>query len=88
MHLTRRQKEILDFIVAMPLSIPAAIFGVGFLLTYTNDPFVLHGTPWVVILVYVTFMIPFSTRMQLSGLGVDEVRRERASIAAEQRVGQ
>jgi iron(III) transport system permease protein len=59
---------VLDFVVAMPLSIPAAIFGVGFLLTYTKWPFVLYGSPWVVILVYVTLMIPFSTRMQLSGL--------------------
>ncbi len=61
-------RPILDFVIAMPLSIPAAIFGVGFLLTYTNPPFVLYGTSWVVILVYVTLMIPFATRMQLSGL--------------------
>jgi iron(III) transport system permease protein len=61
-------RPILDFVVAMPLSIPAAIFGVGFLLTYTREPFVLYGTGWVMILVYVTLMIPFSTRMQLSGL--------------------
>ncbi len=31
----------------MPLSIPAVIFGVGFLLTYTHEPFVLYGTKWV-----------------------------------------
>ena len=61
-------RPILDFVVAMPLSIPAAIFGVGFLLTYTSEPFVLYGTGWVMVLVYVTLMIPFSTRMQLSGL--------------------
>ena len=61
-------RPVLDFVVAMPLSIPAAIFGVGFLLTYTREPFVLYGTRWVLILVYVTLMIPFSTRMQLSGL--------------------
>ena len=61
-------RPVLDFVVAMPLSIPAAIFGVGFLLTYTREPFVLYGTSWVMILVYITLMIPFSTRMQLSGL--------------------
>ena len=38
-------RPVLDFVVAMPLSIPAAIFGVGFLLTYTSEPFVLYGTP-------------------------------------------
>ena len=59
---------VLDFVVAMPLSIPAVIFGVGFLMTYTNKPFVLYGTKWVIVLVYITLMIPFATRMILSGL--------------------
>jgi len=59
---------LLDFIVAMPLCIPAVIFGVGFLMTYTSEPFVLYGTRWVLILVYVTLMIPFSTRMQLGAM--------------------
>jgi iron(III) transport system permease protein len=64
----RITSPILDFIVAMPLSIPAVIFGVGFLLVYTNEPLVLYGTKWVLVLVYVTLMIPFSTRMQLAGM--------------------
>jgi iron(III) transport system permease protein len=72
--LLRRRRQhriagpILDFIVAMPLSIPAVIFGVGFLMVYTNEPLVLYGTRWVLILVYVTLMIPFSTRMQLGAM--------------------
>jgi iron(III) transport system permease protein len=41
---------------------------VGFLMTYTNKPFVLYGTKWVIVLVYITLMIPFATRMILSGL--------------------
>ena len=64
----RITSPILDFIVAMPLSIPAVIFGVGFLLVYTNEPLVLYGTKWVLVLIYVTLMIPFSTRMQLAGM--------------------
>lgn len=61
-------RPMIDFLVAMPLGIPAVIFGVGFLLTYTREPFVLYGTNWVIILVYVTLMLPFTTRMQLSGM--------------------
>lgn len=61
-------RPLVDFIVAMPLGIPAVIFGVGFLLTYTRQPFVLYGTTWVIILVYVTLMLPFTTRMQLAGM--------------------
>ena len=75
---------LLDFIVAMPLSIPAVIFGVGFLMTYTARPFVLYGTPWVLILVYVTLMIPFATRMTLgamASLGDAYIEASRASGA-------
>jgi iron(III) transport system permease protein len=61
-------RPTLDVIVALPLCIPAVIFGVGFLLAYTNEPFVLYGTKWVMVLVYITLMIPFSTRMLLSGM--------------------
>jgi len=61
-------RPVLDIIVAMPLSIPAVIFGVGFLYAYTRGPIVLYGTNWVLVLVYITLMIPFSARMQLSGM--------------------
>ncbi len=58
----------LDFVVALPLGVPAVLFGVGFLLTYSEKPLVLYGTQWVMILVYVTLMVPFSSRMQMSAL--------------------
>lgn len=61
-------RVIADLISAMPLGIPAVIFGVGFLLTYTQPPFILYGTRTVIILVYIVLMIPFSTRLQMTGL--------------------
>ena len=61
-------RPIVDFLVTMPLGVPAVVFGVGFLLTYTQEPFFLYGTRWVIILVYVTLMLPFTTRMQLGGM--------------------
>lgn len=57
-----------DLISALPLGIPAVIFGVGFLLTYTQPPFILYGTRTVIILVYVVLMVPFSTRLQMTAL--------------------
>jgi iron(III) transport system permease protein len=57
-----------DLIAALPLGIPAVIFGVGFLLTYTQPPFILYGTRTVIILVYIVLMIPFSTRLQMTAL--------------------
>lgn len=61
-------RTALDFLVSMPLGIPAVVFGVGFLLTYTREPLMLYGTNWVMIVVYCTLMLPFTTRMQLSAL--------------------
>jgi iron(III) transport system permease protein len=61
-------RPIAEFIITMPLGVPAVVFGVGFLLTYTQEPFFLYGTRWVIILVYVTLMLPFTTRMQLGGM--------------------
>jgi iron(III) transport system permease protein len=55
-----------DFLVNLPLGVPAVVFGAGFLFTYTKPPFVLYGTRWVIILVYITIMLPFSTRLQLA----------------------
>jgi iron(III) transport system permease protein len=57
-----------DLISALPLGIPAVIFGVGFLLTYTQPPFILYGSRTVIVLVYVVLMIPFSTRLQMTAL--------------------
>ncbi|WP_395103844.1 ABC transporter permease [Actinomadura sp. SCN-SB] len=59
---------LLDYIVALPLGIPAVVFGAGFLLTYTSPPLILYGSRWVIILVYVTLMLPFATRMLMSGM--------------------
>ena len=61
-------RTTLDLIVTLPLGIPAVVFGAAFLLQYTRDPLILYGSRWVVILVYVTLMLPFTTRMQMSGM--------------------
>lgn len=61
-------RAVADLITALPLGIPAVIFGVGFLLTYTQPPFVLYGTRTVIILVYIVLMIPFATRLQMTAL--------------------
>jgi iron(III) transport system permease protein len=68
---TRRYRvlrAVLDFIVALPLGVPAVMFGVGFLYAYSKGPFQLDGTSTIVVLVYVTLMIPFATRLMLSGM--------------------
>ena len=76
----RYLRVALDFIVSLPLGIPAVVIGAGFLLTYMNPPFVLYGTPQVLILVYVTLMLPYATRMlmtEMSGLGSQYIEASR-----------
>ena len=59
---------IADLVSALPLGIPAVIFGVGFLLTYTQPPIILYGTRTVIVLVYIVLMIPFATRLQMTAM--------------------
>jgi iron(III) transport system permease protein len=81
-------RSAIDFLVAMPLGIPAVVFGAGFLITYSGEPFMLYGTRTVIVLVYVTLMLPFTTRMQLSGmvaLGDTYIEASRTSGAGQLR---
>jgi iron(III) transport system permease protein len=62
----RFMRALTDVLVNLPLGIPAVVFGAGFLFTYTQPPLVLYGKTIVIVLVYVTLMLPFTTRMQLA----------------------
>jgi iron(III) transport system permease protein len=68
----RANKRVLgalqDIVISLPLGIPAVILGTGFLLAYTQSPLRLYGTSWALILVYVTIMIPFTTRLLLASM--------------------
>lgn len=61
-------RSIIDVLVALPLGVPAVIFGVGFLLAYSTPPLMLYGNRSLLVIVYVTLMLPFTTRMQLAGM--------------------
>jgi iron(III) transport system permease protein len=61
-------RAVLDFIVALPLGVPAVMFGFGFLFAYSKGPLQLVGTSTIVVLVYVALMLPFATRLMLSGM--------------------
>ncbi len=79
---SRLHRILLDLLVNIPLGVPAVVIGAGFLFTYIEPPIVLYGTTWVVILVYVTLMLPFTTRMQLGGLAALGHAYEEASHAS------
>lgn len=58
--------SFVDFVVGLPLGIPAVVFGLGFLYCYSQPGFQLYGTLWIIVLLYVTLMLPYSVRLQLT----------------------
>lgn len=81
----RREKRaflsgVMDLIVSIPIGIPAGIFGVGFLVLFTETPVRLYGQGVGVIIVYVAIVLPFATRLQLSALA--NLGTELHSVAA------
>jgi iron(III) transport system permease protein len=59
---------ILDVATGLPLAVPAALIGFGFLFAFSKPGLGLLGTSTSLIIAYVTIMIPYSVRYQLAAL--------------------
>ncbi|MFO1189146.1 MAG: iron ABC transporter permease [Alphaproteobacteria bacterium] len=59
---------IIEFMGLLPLGIPAALLGLGILFAYTIRPFGLFDSEWVIVIAYVTIMVPFAMRALASTL--------------------
>jgi iron(III) transport system permease protein len=58
----------LDFLGAMPIAIPGIIVGISFVWFYLTVPVPVYGTPWILLLAYVTLHLPFAVRICSSAL--------------------
>ncbi|GAA1838390.1 iron ABC transporter permease [Pseudonocardia ailaonensis] len=58
----------IDLLSSISLCLPAALLGFALLLTYSSPPVRLYGTTAMVVVAYVTLMLPFALRPQLSSL--------------------
>jgi iron(III) transport system permease protein len=56
-----------DFVVNLPLCVPAAVFGAAMAYVYSRPPVILYGTDWILVTAYVTLMLPFAVRTILTG---------------------
>jgi iron(III) transport system permease protein len=77
-------KSVVDVLCMAPVAVPASLLGFGFLFAFTSGPIILYGKPGLLIVVYVTLMIPHVVRMQLSSLmnlGISSLEASRASGA-------
>lgn len=66
--LWRPLPTVLDVLANLPLTVPAALLGFGFLFAFSSDWIGIYGTQFSLILAYMTIMIPYSVRYQLSTL--------------------
>jgi iron(III) transport system permease protein len=72
----------MDAVASLPLAIPSALIGFGFLFAYSATPFGLYGSAAGLVLAFVTVKLPFAVRYQLSSLialGSTQVEAARAN---------
>jgi iron(III) transport system permease protein len=67
-RLWRPLPAILDVFANIPLTMPGALLGFGFLFAYSNPSIGLYATRTGLILAYITIMIPYAVRYQLATL--------------------
>jgi iron(III) transport system permease protein len=53
-----RLHRLLGFLATAPAAIPGIVLGVGLFLAYTQPPFRLYGTLWILLIAYVTIAFP------------------------------
>ncbi|HLE77882.1 MAG TPA: iron ABC transporter permease [bacterium] len=61
-------ERILDFLAVLPAALPGVFIGVGYLLAFNAPPFVLGGTPWILILALTFWHIPFGYQAAVAGM--------------------
>lgn len=67
-RLPRSVRSIVEIVSMIPLAMPAALFGFSILYAYTGPPFELYGTTALIVIAYVTLMIPHALRPQLASM--------------------
>lgn len=55
-------KGIIDLLIILPFAIPPVVSSVGLLQIFADEPFMLVGTPWILIGTYFTITLPFMYR--------------------------
>lgn len=56
----RRVGGLLSFLTMAPFVIPGIVLAIGFYAAYSNPPFLLYGTPWILILAFATRFLPIA----------------------------
>jgi iron(III) transport system permease protein len=55
-------RNTLDFVSAIPLTMPGPVIAVAVLWAYSHEPIVLYGTLWILLVAYITHYLPYGVR--------------------------
>ena len=55
-----RGYKYLSFLATAPLGIPGIVLAVGLFIAYTQEPFLLYGTLWIILIAYMTKYLPLA----------------------------
>src|SRR5262249_12345813 len=55
-------RNTLDFVSAIPLTMPGPVIAVAMLWAYLHEPIVLYGTLWILLVAYITHYLPYGVR--------------------------
>lgn len=58
----------IDQIATIPLAMPGMIVGISMVWFYLEAPLGIYGTPWILLIAYVTIHLPFAVRICGSGI--------------------
>lgn len=78
----RRIFGALDFLCTMPIAIPGLIVGVSLVWLYLLLPVPVYGTPWILLIAYVTLHLPYAVRICGSALSQIHPELEEAALVA------
>ena len=77
-----RFRWVLDGISWLPWSLPGVVLGVGLLWAYSLAPGGLYATKWVLVIGYVTVLLPLGVRQYTAALRQIDPQLEEAALVA------
>ncbi len=61
-------QKVMNILILMPLTIPAIVSSIGLIQIFSEPPFLLTGTPWILIGCYFTIALPFLYRAIMNNI--------------------
>ncbi|QTF09909.1 ABC transporter permease [Brenneria izadpanahii] len=69
-----RLDAVMNILILLPFAIPPVVSSVGLLQLYSSPPFMITGTPWILIGCYFTIALPFIYRAIVNNMQAINLR--------------